>query len=66
MNKIKTNNKIMLGLSTLFILISPFTLEGFILELILLGMFYKQYRLYCKKCRPKQVKYDILDTKQVI
>lgn len=53
MNKIKTNNIILLGLSSLFILISPFTLEGFVLEIFVSGIFYKQYRNYCKECKPK-------------
>ncbi len=53
------NNKILLTLSLLLVIINPFTFEGFILELVMCGIFYKQYREYCKICKPKSVKYGL-------
>ena len=52
-------NKILLALSLLLVIVNPFTLEGFIVELAMCGLFYKQYRNYCKKCKPKSVKYGL-------
>lgn len=54
-------NKILLALSLLLVIVNPFTFEGFIVELVMCGLFYKQYKSYCKKCRPKSKKYEILD-----
>lgn len=54
-------NKILLALLLLLVIINPFTFEGFILELVMCCIFYKQYRLYCKFCKPKSKKYEILD-----
>lgn len=53
-----TINKILLGLSVLLAIVNPFTIEGFIIELIMCGLFYKQYKTYCKDCKPKYNKYS--------
>ena len=53
-------NKILLTLSLLLAIVNPFTLEGFILELVMCGIFYKQYSLYCKKCKPRNKVSDTI------
>lgn len=55
----KDINKILLSLMLVLAIINPFTFEGFILELIILGIFYKQYKLYCKECKLKSTKYGL-------
>lgn len=58
-----TNNKLLIVLTPLLIILNPFTPEGFIVELVMCGIFYKQYREYCKKCKPKSIRYGLLGIK---